>query len=688
MSIFNEAITLYRKKDYAQALQMFELAGEQYGKHLVEVNLHMCRKALGTNFVEAKALTTPSIPKVDVAMDAATRLMLANGNLITVDETERQELLTQYRNSTARKSEDAVVRTVNPIPSDWPKDLVLPPLGEGTNDYKWNASRKKRLGIAELAEAGLSVIIPTFNRAKILDITLACLLNQKTNCPYEVIVVDDGSREQIVDIVKKYEKALDIKYIRHPDDGFRVSTVRNFGLNIAKYDFVAFLDCDMAPCTTWIQSYMEILLEDNDIALIGPRKYIDTSSIPVEKFLNDAHFIDTLPEVMTNNLVAGKIVKDISVDWRLEHFKKSDNLRLCDSPFRYFAAGNIAFAKKWIKKTGGFDENFENWGGEDVEFGYRLYREGCFFKSVIPAMAYHQEPPGKENETDRAAGKAVTQHQMKSRIPYFYRKPLKVEDSQINKKPLVSIYIPAYNCRDSIVRCVTSALNQTIVDLEVCICDDGSTDDTLSIINSHFKNHPRVKIVSKENGGIGSASNTSVKICSGYYIGQLDSDDYLEPDAVELCLREFLLNKNLACVYATYRNVNPDGTLHSTGYNWPVYSREKLMTAMIAHHFRMFTIRAWKLTAGFNEKITNAVDYDMFLKLSEIGPFKHVNKILYNRVLHGNNTSIKKIGEQKENHFIVVSASFNRIGIKSYKYVPVNINDPACRKYTFEFTNN
>jgi len=684
MSIFNEAITLFRKKDYAQALQMFELAGEHYGKHLVEVNIHMCRKALGTNFVENKANISLSIPKADATMDAATKLMLANENLITISDSERLELLNEYRNNTARKSVDAVVRTVNPIPSDWPKDLVLPPLAEGTNDYKWNANRKKRLGIIESAKAGLSVIIPTFNRAKILDITLACLLNQRTNCPYEVIVVDDGSREQIVDIVKKYEKTLDIKYIRHPDDGFRVSTVRNFGLNIAKYDFVAFLDCDMAPCSTWIQSYMEILLEDNDIALIGPRKYIDTSSIPVERFLHDARFIDTLPEVMTNNLVAGKIVQDISVDWRLEHFKKSDNLRLCDSPFRYFAAGNIAFAKKWIIKTGGFDENFENWGGEDVEFGYRLYREGCFFRSVISAMAYHQEPPGKENETDRAAGKAVTQHQMKSRIPYFYRKPLKIEDSQINKKPLVSIYIPAYNCRDSIVRCVTSALNQTIVDLEVCICDDGSTDDTLSLIQSYYGHNPRVKIVSKENGGIGSASNSSVNICNGYYIGQLDSDDYLEPDAVELCLKEFLSDKNLSCVYTTYRNVNPDGTLHSDGYNWPTYSREKLMTAMIAHHFRMFTIRAWKLTKGFNEKITNAVDYDMYLKLSEVGQFKHINKICYNRVLHGNNTSIKKIGEQKENHFIVVGGSFERLGIKSHKYLPVNINDPACRKYKFE----
>src|SRR5690606_27083490 len=136
-----------------------------------------------------------------------------------------------------------------------------------------------------------------------------------------------------------------------------------------------------------------------------------------------------------------------------------------------------------------------------------------------------------------------------------------------------------------------------------------------------------------------------------------DSDDYLEPDAVELCLKEFFADRKLACVYTTYRNVNPDGSLIKNGYNWPVFSREKLTTAMIAHHFRMFTSRAWYLTTGFDETIANAVDYDMYLKLSEVGPFKHVNKISYNRTLHGENTSIKKLGLQKQNHFKAVNES-------------------------------
>ena len=73
----------------------------------------------------------------------------------------------------------------------------------------------------------------------------------------------------------------------------------------------------------------------------------------------------------------------------------------------------------------------------------------------------------------------------------------------------------------------------------------------------------------------------------------------------------------------------------------------------------------------------------MYLQLSEVGPFKHLNKISYNRVLHGENTSIKNLGKQKINHFLVVNKSLSRQNIQSILYSPVNSDDDACRKYTF-----
>jgi chondroitin synthase len=76
---------------------------------------------------------------------------------------DRLQCLRHYEQLTRRKSEDAAVKSVVPIPADWPKDLVLAPLPESTNDFRWNAQRRHRLGRpSEMAPTGLSVIVSAF----------------------------------------------------------------------------------------------------------------------------------------------------------------------------------------------------------------------------------------------------------------------------------------------------------------------------------------------------------------------------------------------------------------------------------------------------------------------------------------------------------------------------------------------
>ena len=65
--------------------------------------------------------------------------------------------------------------------------------------------------------------------------------------------------------------------------------------------------------------------------------------------------------------------------------------------------------------------------------------------------------------------------------------------------------------------------------------------------------------------------------------------------------------------------IDDTSRVFAEGWNWPVFTREYLLTRMICHHFRFFRKRDWARTAGFNEGIRNAVDYDMMLKLAEVG---------------------------------------------------------------------
>lgn len=97
--------------------------------------------------------------------------------------------------------------------------------------------------------------------------------------------------------------------------------------------------------------------------------------------------------------------------------------------------------------------------------------------------------------------------------------------------PIVSIIIPVYNTAAYLRRCIESVLNQTLDKIEIICINDGSTDNSLDILNEYAKRDCRVKIFSIEHSGPGKARNLAIEHCKGIWITGLDSDDYLEPDA-------------------------------------------------------------------------------------------------------------------------------------------------------------
>ena len=81
--------------------------------------------------------------------------------------------------------------------------------------------------------------------------------------------------------------------------------------------------------------------------------------------------------------------------------------------------------------------------------------------------------------------------------------------------PLVSIIIPAYNAAAFIRRAVESALAQTWQPVEVIVVNDGSTDDTATLVQSLCAQHPQLRLISTENGGVSRARNTGMDASRG-----------------------------------------------------------------------------------------------------------------------------------------------------------------------------
>ena len=93
----------------------------------------------------------------------------------------------------------------------------------------------------------------------------------------------------------------------------------------------------------------------------------------------------------------------------------------------------------------------------------------------------------------------------------------------------ISIIIPVYNTEKYLRRCIESAINQTLKDIEIICIDDASTDNSLNILNEYATKDKRIKvIVFKKNNGVGRARNEALRIASGEFIGFIDSDDFVD----------------------------------------------------------------------------------------------------------------------------------------------------------------
>ena len=97
----------------------------------------------------------------------------------------------------------------------------------------------------------------------------------------------------------------------------------------------------------------------------------------------------------------------------------------------------------------------------------------------------------------------------------------------------ISVVSPVYNVENYLEKCLDSLLNQTFDDFEIICVNDGSTDSSLDILESYAKKDSRFKIITQENRGLSGARNTGIKEVTGEYTLFVDSDDWLEVNALE-----------------------------------------------------------------------------------------------------------------------------------------------------------
>lgn len=124
----------------------------------------------------------------------------------------------------------------------------------------------------------------------------------------------------------------------------------------------------------------------------------------------------------------------------------------------------------------------------------------------------------------------------------------------------VTVVINNYNYSDFIIECVDSVINQTYKNIEMIFVDDGSTDNSIKILNEHYSSFKNLKIIKKENGGQLSTFNEAIKHITGELVFFLDADDLFKQNYIEEIVKIYKQNMNIDFVYCGKEMIFPNKT--------------------------------------------------------------------------------------------------------------------------------
>ena len=198
--------------------------------------------------------------------------------------------------------------------------------------------------------------------------------------------------------------------------------------------------------------------------------------------------------------------------------------------------------------------------------------------------------------------------------------------------PTISIITPVYNTDPRWLRkCIESVRNQLYPHWELCLADDASTEGHVgSILREYSQLDPRIKVVfSETNHGTSHASNQALAVATGEFVGLLDHDDELAPDALFEVAKLFQAHREADIVYTDEDKLDSTG-LRSEPFFKPDWSPEYLLSCMYTCHFSVYRKQLVDDAGGFRSLCDGSQDYDLMLRVVEAtGNVFHIPRILY-----------------------------------------------------------
>lgn len=268
----------------------------------------------------------------------------------------------------------------------------------------------------------------------------------------------------------------------------------------------------------------------------------------------------------------------------------------------------------------------------------------------------------------------------------------------MRNESFVSVLMCVFNGEDYVEEAVLSVLRQDYTEFEFIIIDDGSTDRSNEVLRRLASLDSRIVLLEKHNEGLVRSLNFGLTHCSGRVVARIDADDRWSKFRLSSQIQFFHENKNLVLSATRVRFFNNDSNMSKVSKS---YSSQNVVAALnsgqnvICHSSVMFRRQTVENANNYDERMFLAEDYDLWLRLSEVGQVMYVNTVLVDIRVHNQQISSTRSGfpqivgtylalymKRERNSFGVLANS------SDFQKLVYAIEEIIRLLYLFDFGNN
>ena len=202
----------------------------------------------------------------------------------------------------------------------------------------------------------------------------------------------------------------------------------------------------------------------------------------------------------------------------------------------------------------------------------------------------------------------------------------------MNSRPFVTVLVPIYNGEKYLRPALESIISQSFRSFEVLLIDDGSTDNSVNIMNEFASLDQRVRIICKSNTGLTDTLNCGVAESVGVWISRMDQDDIASTNRLDLQVKKIHSDQSLILVGSNFKTL--DELTHKTKiYRIPnhhdhLVKRLHRLQGFFPHSSAMFHAESARQIGGYDPQALYNEDWDLWLRLSECGKIGSVAECL------------------------------------------------------------